>query len=192
MLFPFYIESIEIPYKEGVTLPGYFYHYSKKDSFYNNGDRNTRGKEIEKKLSGPTLIAHGGFDSTLEELYSSAAAPALERGYNCLTFEGPGQGGVIRKQGIPFRHDWEKVVTPVIDYAINRKEEFGIDVNLIALMGMSMGGYLAARAQLLTIAFLHVYLMMEFMMDMPLLHHHFLSPYQLHWKKVIRNLLIQQ
>jgi hypothetical protein len=40
----------------------------------------------------PTLIAHGGFDSTLEELYASAAAPALERGYNCLTFEGPGQG----------------------------------------------------------------------------------------------------
>jgi hypothetical protein len=44
----------------------------------------------------PTLIAHGGFDSTLEELYTSAAAPPLERGYNCLTFEGPGQGGVIR------------------------------------------------------------------------------------------------
>jgi pimeloyl-ACP methyl ester carboxylesterase len=53
---------------------------------------------------------------------------------------------VIRKQGIPFRHDWEKVVTPVIDYAINKKEEFGIDVKHIALMGMSMGGYLAARA----------------------------------------------
>jgi pimeloyl-ACP methyl ester carboxylesterase len=145
-LFPFYVESIEIPYKEEVMLPGHFYHYSKKDSVYNNGDRNTGGKETEKKLPRPTLIAHGGFDSTLEELYSFAAAPALERGYNCLTFEGPGQGGVIRKQGIPFRHDWEKVVTPVIDYAINRKEEFGIDVNRIALMGMSMGGYLAARA----------------------------------------------
>ena len=51
---------------------------------------------------------------------------------------------MIRKQEIPFRSDWEKVVTPVIDYVINRKEEFGIDVNRIALMGMSMGGYLAA------------------------------------------------
>ena len=75
----------------------------------------------------------------------------MERGYNCLTFEGPGQGGVIRKQGIPFRYDWEKVVTPVINYAIDRNEEFGIDVNRIALMGMSLGGYLAARAALLTI-----------------------------------------
>ena len=145
-LFPFYVESIEIPYEEGTTLPGYFYHYSEKDSVSKNGDGKRRGNESEKKVSRPTLVAHGGFDSTLEEMYCSAAAPSLERGYNCLTFEGPGQGGVIRKQGIPFRYDWEKVVTPVINYAIDRNEEFGIDVNRIALMGMSLGGYLAARA----------------------------------------------
>ena len=141
------MESIEIPYKWGTTLPGYFYHYTEKDGVSKNRDWNREGdNESEKKVSRPTLIAHGGFDSTLEEMYSSAAAPALERGYNCLTFEGPGQGGVIRKQGIPFRYDWEKVVTPVIDYAIDRNEELGIDVNRIALMGMSLGGYLAARA----------------------------------------------
>jgi pimeloyl-ACP methyl ester carboxylesterase len=124
------IESIEIPY-EGTTLPGYFYCVK---------DRNNNTTHIPR----PTLIAHGGFDSTLEELYASAAAPALERGYNCLTFEGPGQGGVIRKQKIPFRYDWEKVVTPVLDYALTRDQE--IDLNQIALMGISMGGYLAARA----------------------------------------------
>ena len=61
-----------------------------------------------------------------------------------MTFEGPGQGGMIRKQKIPFRYDWEKVVTPVIDYALSRKEI--VDPNRIALMGISMGGYLAARA----------------------------------------------
>ncbi|HEX9318043.1 MAG TPA: prolyl oligopeptidase family serine peptidase [Nitrososphaeraceae archaeon] len=60
-----------------------------------------------------------------------------------MTFEGPGQGGVIRKAKIPFRFDWEKVVTPVMDYALDRKE---VDQQRIALMGISMGGYLAARA----------------------------------------------
>ena len=101
-------ESIEIPYK-GTTLPGYFYHVDED----NNNSRNA---------SRPTLIVHGGFDSTLEELYTSPTAPALERGYNCLTFEGPGQGGIICKQKIPFRYDWERVVTSVVDYVISRKE----------------------------------------------------------------------
>ena len=72
-------------------------------------------------------------------------APAIERGYNCLTFEGPGQGGVIRKQKIPFRPDWEKVDTPVVDYALtNRAKE--IDPNRIALMGISITGYSLPRA----------------------------------------------
>jgi dienelactone hydrolase len=52
---------------------------------------------------------------------------------------------VIRKQKIPFRYDWEKVVTPVIDYALTTKTK-EIDPNRMALMGISMGGYLAARA----------------------------------------------
>src|ERR687896_1639769 len=123
-------EPIEIPFEGTTTLPGYFYRVN-KDSGENTSSR-------------PTLIAHGGFDSTLEELYASAAAPALERGYNCLTFEGPGQGGVIRKQKIPFRYDWEKVVSPVVDYALSRTQD--VNPNHIALMGISMGGYLAARA----------------------------------------------
>ena len=132
-LFSPAFEPIEIPY-EGTTLPGYFYRVEEEDD--SNNYNNTNAPR-------PTLIAHGGFDSTLEELYTSAAAPALERGYNCLTFEGPGQGRVIRKQKIPFRYDWEKVITPVVDYALSLKQ---IDSKQIALMGISMGGYLAARA----------------------------------------------
>lgn len=62
-----------------------------------------------------------------------------------MTFEGLEQGGVICKQKIPFRSDWEKVVSSVIDYVINRKEKFGTDTKRIALMGISMGGYLNAR-----------------------------------------------
>jgi pimeloyl-ACP methyl ester carboxylesterase len=126
------VEPIEIPYEQ-TTLPGYF---------YSSSNNSTTSSSKQKR---PTLIAHGGFDSTLEELYTSAAAPALERGYNCLTFEGPGQGGVIRKQKIPFRYDWEKVVTPAIDF-VSENYQVQCDLNRLALMGISMGGYLAARA----------------------------------------------
>ncbi|MEC0225662.1 alpha/beta hydrolase family protein [Paenibacillus alba] len=71
------------------------------------------------------------------------AMAALQRGYNCITFEGPGQGAVIREQQLPFRNDWEKVITPVVDYLLTRPE---VDPQRIALMGMSLGGYLAPRA----------------------------------------------
>ena len=158
--FPFAVVPIEIPY-EGTFLPGYFYHATKepandnekqpgKDSDTNSqeesdGEKDNYQRSIADTSVDPTLMVHGGFDSTLEELYSFAAAPALERGYNCLTFEGPGQGNVIRKQKLTFRHDWEKVVTPVLEFMLS-KREFDVDQKHIALMGISMGGYLAARA----------------------------------------------
>ena len=121
------VDFIEIPY-EGTTLPGYFYR-----------------SPYDSHLAKPTLILHTGFDGTQEELYATSVIAALSRGYNCLTFEGPGQGRVIRKQGIPFRHDWEKVVTPVIDY-VDANYKNHCDMKRLALMGISMGGYLAARA----------------------------------------------
>lgn len=118
------IEKIEIPYEE-TTLPGWFYVVD--DS----------GK------SRPTLLLMTGFDGTKEELYTQGAVAATRRGFNCLTFEGPGQGEVIREQGLPFRPDWEEVITPVIDHALQIE---GVDPDKIALMGLSFGGYLAPRA----------------------------------------------
>lgn len=117
-------EPIEIPY-EGTTLPGYFY------------------KVDDSGAPHPTIVFHGGIDSSLEELYYCAGAPAVRRGYNCLTFDGPGQGAPVREQKLPFRHDWEKVVAPAVDYALMRPE---VDGDRLALIGMSLGGYFAARA----------------------------------------------
>ena len=134
--FPFSFEPIKIPYEQ-TSLPGYFFKVNNNNNFKN---------ENENQKQRPILVVHGGFDSTLEELYFSAAAPALERGYNCLAFEGPGQGGVILSQKIPFRFDWDKVVTPVINFLLDNKEKYDVDAERIALMGISMGGYLAARA----------------------------------------------
>ncbi len=92
---------------------------------------------------GPLIVAHSGFDGTKEELYFSIGHSAVERGYNCLLFEGPGQGEVIRVQNIPFRPDWESAVTPVIDYAVSLPF---VDTERIALIGYSMGGYFAPRS----------------------------------------------
>ena len=117
-------EEVRIKY-ENTTLPGYFY----------------RVDDSNKKR--PLLIIQTGFDGTKEELYASGGAAALERGYNVLTFEGPGQGEVLREQHLHFRPDWEKVVTPVVDYALSRKD---VDQKKVSLWGVSMGGYLAARA----------------------------------------------
>ncbi|RRJ62832.1 alpha/beta hydrolase [Paenibacillus oralis] len=115
-------EIVTIPY-ENTELPGYLY--------------------LAGNRPGPVLIVHGGYDSTAEELYFQVVISALERGYHCLVFEGPGQGAVIREQQIPFRHDWEAVVTPVVDYLAKRPEVIS---DKIALMGISLGGYLAPRA----------------------------------------------
>jgi len=115
-------EVVAIPY-ENTTLPGYF--YTVDDS----------GK------SRPLLIVQTGFDGCQEELHPYAME-GIKRGYNVLTFEGPGQGEVIRVQHIPFRHDWENVIGPVVDYAVSRPD---VDEDRIALWGISLGGYLAPR-----------------------------------------------
>lgn len=86
---------------------------------------------------------HTGYDGTAEEIHFQGAAAGAERGYNVLVFDGPGQGSLIRHQGMLFRPDWENVVGPVIDYALTLP---GVDSGRIALWGLSMGGLLAPRA----------------------------------------------
>ncbi|MFF0499611.1 alpha/beta hydrolase family protein [Nocardia aobensis] len=118
------VRSVSIPYGD-TTLPGYLFLLD------------------DSGAPQPTVIFNSGFDSTLEEAYPALAAGALERGYQVLAFDGPGQGAVIREQGLPFRPDWEVVISAVVDYALTRPE---IDADHLALFGYSLGGYLAARA----------------------------------------------
>jgi pimeloyl-ACP methyl ester carboxylesterase len=118
------VEVISIPY-ENTTLPGYFLKVDNSD------------------IPRPTLIITGGYDSPAEELYFFSGAAAITRGYNCIIYDGPGQGGALIEQGLVFRPDWENVVTPVVDYLLTRKE---VEQKRIALMGISFGGYLAPRA----------------------------------------------
>ena len=78
-----------------------------------------------------------GFDGSQEEMLHISGFAALERGFSVLTFEGPGQPTVVRQQGLGFRHDWEQVVTPVVDHCEGIPE---IDTGGLALLGLSFGG----------------------------------------------------
>ena len=93
----------------------------------------------------PTLVIGNGYDAGQEDSYHSFVVPALARGWNVMTYEGPGQPTVRRNDDIGFIPDWEKVLTPVIDELMNRKGCF-VDEDRLVLVGVSMGGYLAARA----------------------------------------------
>ncbi|MCW5891151.1 MAG: alpha/beta fold hydrolase [bacterium] len=91
---------------------------------------------------GPLVVFCGGVDSTLEELYFFLVAAAHERGWPVLTFEGPGQGAVLREQHVPFTHEWERPTSAVLDAFLATHPR----PPAIVLVGLSLGGYLAPRA----------------------------------------------
>ncbi len=91
----------------------------------------------------PLLILVNGYDATITDVFFASAIAALRRGYHCLLFDGPGQGGVLYEQGVPLRPDWEVVVSALIDHALCSPI---VDPDRIAVSGWSLGGYLAPRA----------------------------------------------
>ncbi|KAJ6786858.1 hypothetical protein PWT90_06207 [Aphanocladium album] len=93
----------------------------------------------------PTMVIGNGFDAAQEDSYHYFVAAALARGWNCITYEGPGQCTVRREQNVGFIPDWERVVTPVVDYVLSAKADL-VDASRLVLVGNSFGGYLAARA----------------------------------------------
>ena len=97
------------------------------------------GPDAETK---PLIVVVGGFDSTMEELYFHFVDAARRRGYSVLIYEGPGQGSVLRDQGLTFIAEWEKPNSAVLDTFLASHSE----PKKIVLMGESLGGYLAPRA----------------------------------------------
>ena len=118
------MEHVRIPY-EGTTLPGFWFQVD------DSGQRR------------PLLIFNNGSDGSLVNAWFQGVAPALERGYNCLTFYGPGQGTALLEQGLYFRPDWERVLTPVVDFALTRPE---VEPHQLVVLGVSQGGYWVPRA----------------------------------------------
>lgn len=117
-------EKVKIPY-EKTPMPGYLF------------------KPDEPGGPWPTIIFNNGSDGPTCAMWGSGVAGALERGYAALIFDGPGQNSMLWLHDVGFRYDWEKVITPVVDYLLGRGE---VDAKRIALSGISQGGYWVLRA----------------------------------------------
>ena len=121
---PAVAERIEVPY-EGTTLPGYFFRAGQAGA------------------ARRTLIFNNGSDGSAVGAWTDGIASALARGWNAMTFDGPGQNAALVRQGLAFRPDWEKVITPVVDFLSARSD---VDEEKLALLGVSQGGYWVPRA----------------------------------------------
>ncbi|PRY49001.1 prolyl oligopeptidase family protein [Geodermatophilus tzadiensis] len=113
----------EVPY-EGTVLPGWL---------------------LRPDASGdprPTLVITNGSDGALTSLWPMASE-ALARGWNAAVFDGPGQQSMLFEHGVPFRPDWEAVLTPVVDVLVARPD---VDAGALTAYGISQGGYWLPRA----------------------------------------------
>ena len=116
-------EQLEIPFEDN-ALPGWL----------------VRADAGETR---PLLICTNGYDSLTGEMWFAHGLAAVRRGYHVLLFDGPGQGAALMERGLFLRPDWEAVATAVVDHALTLS---GIDEERIAIVGWSLGGYLAPRA----------------------------------------------
>jgi dienelactone hydrolase len=91
----------------------------------------------------PTLLMCNGYDGSQEEMLHVFGFGALERGFNVITFEGPGQPSVVRNQHLGFINEWESVVSPLVDFC---ETQSAIDSGKLILLGYSFGGFLVPRA----------------------------------------------
>ncbi|SPO07537.1 related to alpha/beta hydrolase [Cephalotrichum gorgonifer] len=128
------VRPLRIPF-EGHKLPGYLY--------LPPSWRRLPGRKT------PVIVCNSGADGLSEEIYFFAPATALELGYAAVTYEGPGQGLTLHRDGLTFRPDWEAVGGAVLDHleAVNATDpELDLDLDHVAIWGTSLGGYFALRA----------------------------------------------
>jgi hypothetical protein len=119
-------ERVSIPY-EDTTLPAYLF----------------RAPDAAPGEVRPLVIVNNGSDGATSQMLVDGGAGAAERGYHWMTFDGPGQQATLYEQGIPFRPDWEAVLTPVLDAMLARSD---VDRDRVVVIGVSQAGYWVPRA----------------------------------------------
>jgi hypothetical protein len=115
-----------IPYQD-TTLPAYLFC----------------APDAEPGEPRPLVIINNGSDGATSQMLVQGGAGAAERGYHWMTFDGPGQQAALYEQAIPFRPDWEAVLTPVLAAMLERPD---VDPDRIAVIGVSQAGYWVPRA----------------------------------------------
>lgn len=123
-LLPLDVEEVSIPYQQ-TLMNGYFY------------------KNHSGNLAKGTILTFPGYDGTHQECYFLVIKGALERGYNVLSFDGPGQGDMLINKQIYMTAEWDRVISPAVDYLLQRKD---VNPDLLAMIGISWGGMLAPLA----------------------------------------------
>jgi hypothetical protein len=117
------LEYVETPF-EGTVLPGYFRKASKDDK------------------PRKTLLMLGGGETFAEDMIFYIMPQAIERGYNFMTLDLPGQG-LMPLEGKTFRPGMHHAVSKAVDYILARKD---VDSRRLAVFGISAGGGFAPQA----------------------------------------------
>lgn len=118
------IERVEVPYENGLTLPGLYL------------------KNHENRARAPTVVVFDGMDNCKEMSVLFAGLEFAARGWNTLAIDGPGQGESLRLRNLYSRHDYEVPGRAAYEYVAARPE---VDARRVVVMGYSFGGYYAAR-----------------------------------------------
>jgi 2,6-dihydroxypseudooxynicotine hydrolase len=88
----------------------------------------------------PLVLLIAGLDSTKEEFFA-AENVFLARGMATFSLDGPGQGETAR--ALRIRPDFEAPVAAALDVLCERPD---LDGTRVGMLGVSLGGYYAARA----------------------------------------------
>ena len=111
--------TIRIPY-EGTEITGYL--------------------RLSKSPNAPLVIFINGMDNIKEAEGHAMGNMYRKGGFNFFTFDGPGQGEMRKSLKFDVRV-YNRAVSAVIDWF--KYQVYDIDLNKIAFVGYSLGGYLA-------------------------------------------------
>ncbi len=111
---------IDVPFG-GVEIPGYL--------------------RLAAVPNQPLIIFINGMDNIKEAEGHAQGTIYRQNGFNHFTFDGPGQGELWKSMKFDVK-EYPKAVSAIIDW-FEKNPIYSIDVQRIALVGFSLGGYLA-------------------------------------------------